>query len=59
MTDQLNEIEYVVTEALAGERVDRVISFFSGLSRSKVSELISKGLIQKNGIPVRINSNVN
>ena len=53
MTDQLNEIEYVVTEALAGERVDRVISFFSGLSRSKVSELISKGLIQKNGIPVR------
>ena len=53
MSDPLNEIEYVVTDPLAGERVDRVISFFSGLSRSKVSELISKGLIQKNGIPVR------
>ena len=53
MSNAPNEIEYVVTDPLANERVDRVISFFSGLSRSKVSELVSNGLVKKNGIPVK------
>tara|TARA_B100001250_G_scaffold222677_1_gene190965 strand:- start:107 stop:1039 length:933 start_codon:yes stop_codon:yes gene_type:complete len=53
MSNAPNEIEYVVTDPLTNERVDRVISFFSGLSRSKVSELVSNGLVKKNGIPVK------
>ena len=53
MSDTPNEIEYVVTDPLANERVDRVISFVSGLSRSKVSELVSNGLVKKNDIPVK------
>ena len=53
MSNAPNEIEYVVTDPLTNERVDRVISFFSGLSRSKVSELVSNGLVKKNGIPIK------
>ncbi|HJM28111.1 MAG TPA: RluA family pseudouridine synthase [Acidimicrobiales bacterium] len=53
MTEPLAEIDYRVSDPLAGERVDRAISFISGLSRSKVSELINEGLIRKNGIPVK------
>ena len=53
MSDIPNQIEYVVADPLANERVDRVISFVSGLSRSKVSELVSNGLVNKNGIPVK------
>ena len=41
-----------------GERVDRVIAFFSGLSRSKVSDLISKRLILRNGIPIKKGSEI-
>jgi len=53
MSDTPSEIEYVVTDPLANERVDRVISFFSGLSRSKVMELVNNGLVKKNEIPVK------
>ncbi len=41
-----------------GERVDRVIAFFSGLSRSKVSDLISKRLVLRNGIPIKKGSEI-
>ena len=41
-----------------GERVARVIAFFSGLSRSKVSDLISKRLILRNGIPIKKGSEI-
>ena len=47
------QIEHAIPEPLVGERVDRVVSFFTGLSRSKVSNLIKEGKIRKNNIPVR------
>ena len=53
MSDSPVEIEYVVADPLSGERIDRVVSFFSGLSRSKVSVLIDAGLIKRNGITVK------
>ena len=53
MSDSPIEMEYVVADPLSGERVDRVVSFFSGLSRSKVSVLIDAGLIKRNGITVK------
>ena len=47
-----DKVRYHVSPHNEGERVDRVIAFFSGLSRSKVSDLISKRLILRYGIPI-------
>ena len=48
-----DKVRYHLSPHHDGERVDRVIAFFSGLSRSKVSDLISKRLILRNGIPIK------
>ena len=53
-----DKVRYHVSPHNEGERVDRVIAFFSGLSRSKVSGLISKRLILRNGIPIRKGSEI-
>jgi|TARA_B100001094_G_scaffold213052_1_gene207125 23S rRNA pseudouridine1911/1915/1917 synthase len=48
-----NKMHYRLSIHHDGERVDRAIAFFSGLSRSKVSDLISRKVIFRNGIPVK------
>ena len=53
-----NKVHYRLSLHHDGERVDRVIAFFSGLSRSKVSDLISKRLILRNGIPIKRGSEI-
>ena len=53
-----DKIRYHLSPHHDGERVDRVIAFFSGLSRSKVSDLISKRLILRNGIPIKKGSEI-
>ena len=53
-----DKVRYHVSPHHDGERVDRVIAFFSGLSRSKVSDLISKRLILRNGIPIKKGSEI-
>ena len=53
-----DKVHYTLSLHHDGERVDRVIAFFSGLSRSKVSDLISKRLILRNGIPIKKGSEV-
>ena len=53
-----DKVRYHVSPHNEGERVDRVIAFFSGLSRSKVSDLISKRLILRNGIPIKKGSEI-
>tara|TARA_B100000700_G_C15042948_1_gene856295 strand:+ start:920 stop:1846 length:927 start_codon:yes stop_codon:yes gene_type:complete len=53
-----DKVHYRLSPHHDGERVDRVIAFFSGLSRSKVSDLISKRLILRNGIPIKRGSEI-
>ena len=53
-----DKVHYNLSLHHDGERVDRVIAFFSGLSRSKVSDLISKRLILRNGIPIKKGSEI-
>ena len=53
-----DKIRYHLSPHHDGERADRVIAFFSGLSRSKVSDLISKRLILRNGIPIKKGSEI-
>ena len=53
-----NKDRYHLSQHQDGERADRVIAFFSGLSRSKVSDLISKRLILRNGIPIKKGSEI-
>ena len=53
-----DKVRYHLSPHHDGERVDRVIAFFSGLSRSKVSDLISKRLILRNGIPIKKGSEI-
>ena len=53
-----DKVRYHLSSHHDGERVDRVIAFFSGLSRSKVSDLISKRLILRNGIPIKKGSEI-
>ena len=53
-----DKVRYHLSIHHDGERVDRVIAFFSGLSRSKVSELISERLIFRNGIPIKKGSEI-
>ena len=53
-----DKVRYHLSPHHDGERVDRGIAFFSGLSRSKVSDLISKRLILRNGIPIKKGSEI-
>ena len=53
-----DKVHYQLSPHHDGERVDRVIAFFSGHSRSKVSELISRRLILRNGIPIKKGSEI-
>lgn len=46
-------IEEVVPSALAGERVDRVVAFVTGCSRSAATELIRAGGVRRNQAVVR------
>jgi 23S rRNA pseudouridine1911/1915/1917 synthase len=45
-------ISEVVPEAMAGERVDRIVAMVTGLSRSEVAELIDAGAVVVEGEPV-------
>lgn len=46
-------IEEVVPSALDGERVDRVVAFVTGCSRSAATDLIRAGAVQRNAAVVR------
>jgi 23S rRNA pseudouridine1911/1915/1917 synthase len=46
----------VVPEALAGERVDRVVSLLTGMTRSQVAALVSGGAVRLDERPVRSRS---
>lgn len=45
-------VRTVVPAALAGERVDRVVSFFTGCSRSVAAALVANGDVLLDGAPV-------
>lgn len=49
MTDPSPPLEEVVPAALAGERVDRVVSFAAGCSRREAGELVDSGAVSVNG----------
>jgi len=49
-------IDVAVPEALAGERVDRVVAMLSGLARRTVSELVEGGRVRLDGQVVRTRS---
>ncbi len=42
----------VVPEAMAGERVDRIVAMITGISRSEVAELVSAGVVSVDGTVV-------
>ena len=42
----------VVPEAMAGERVDRIVAMITGISRSEVAELVSAGVVSVHGTVV-------
>ena len=44
---------HLVPDGLAGERVDSAVARMTGLSRSRVDELIAQGLVQIDGRAVR------
>lgn len=46
----------VVPAALDGERVDRVVSLLTGLTRSQVATLVDKGEVHLDQVPVRTRS---
>jgi 23S rRNA pseudouridine1911/1915/1917 synthase len=45
-----------VPEALAGERIDRVVAMITGRSRAEVAELVKAGAVQLGGAPVTTRS---
>jgi 23S rRNA pseudouridine1911/1915/1917 synthase len=45
-------VREVVPEALAGERIDRVVAMVTGLSRAEVAELVAGGAVLLGGAPV-------
>ena len=49
-------IREVVPEAMAGERVDRIVAMVTGVSRSEVAALIDAGAVLVGGAPVRSRS---
>jgi 23S rRNA pseudouridine1911/1915/1917 synthase len=49
-------VREVVPEAMAGERVDRIVAMMSGVSRSSVASLIDAGAVLVAGEPVQARS---
>jgi 23S rRNA pseudouridine1911/1915/1917 synthase len=49
-------VREVVPEALAGERVDRVVSLLTGRTRSQVAALVEAGAVHLDQLPVRTRS---
>ena len=49
-------VREVVPEALAGERVDRVVALLTGLSRREVDELLQRGAVLVDGKPAAVRS---
>jgi 23S rRNA pseudouridine1911/1915/1917 synthase len=49
-------MELVVPASLAGDRVDKTVSFVTGISRSAAVELLERGLVLVDGSPVRARS---
>jgi 23S rRNA pseudouridine1911/1915/1917 synthase len=49
-------VKETVPPALAGERIDRVVSFLTGLARSEVATLVDSGAVTINGSPARSRS---
>jgi 23S rRNA pseudouridine1911/1915/1917 synthase len=49
-------VREVVPDALAGERVDRIVAMVTGASRSEVAALIDAGAVRVGGEPVRARS---
>ena len=45
-------VREVVPEAMAGERVDRIVAMVTGISRSEVAALIDAGVVLVGGAPV-------
>lgn len=50
------QLDLVVPPSLAGERVDKAISFVTGISRSGAVELLERGLVSVDDQPVRTRS---
>src|SRR6187431_1843301 len=46
----------VVPEAMAGERVDRIVAMITGISRSEVADLVAAGVVLVDGEVVRSKS---
>ncbi len=46
----------VIPAALGGERVDRVVSLLTGMSRSQVAVLVDQGAVRLDQVPVRARS---
>jgi 23S rRNA pseudouridine1911/1915/1917 synthase len=49
-------VNETVPAALAGERIDRVVAFLTGLARSEVTALVDAGAVSINGVPVQTRS---
>ena len=49
-------VREVVPEALAGERVDRVVAMVTGLSRNEVADLVDAGAVRVGGAVVTTRS---
>jgi 23S rRNA pseudouridine1911/1915/1917 synthase len=49
-------VREVVPEAMAGERVDRIVAMVTGISRAEVAELVDAGSVLVGGAPVRARS---
>ena len=49
-------VREVVPEALAGERVDRVVAMVTGLSRNEVADLVDAGAVLVGGAVVTTRS---
>ena len=54
--DPVTHITEVVPEAMAGERVDRIVAMVTGLSRAEVAELVDAGAVVVQGVPVTARS---
>ena len=52
MAKEYSAISESVPDALDGERIDRVVSFITGVSRSVVTQCIKDGEVRRNGIKV-------
>jgi 23S rRNA pseudouridine1911/1915/1917 synthase len=52
----MSQVHEVLPAALAGERVDRIVSLITGVTRSEATELVAAGAVEVNGEVVRTKS---